>query len=172
MKKILFVSLMILFSSTFLSADDNDLSGAEIYNDNCARCHNPRPIQEFSESEWSVILPHMREKSHLTGKEAATLSRYFKSLKPDAAVSNTRSTSPKSAKNIMVQFGCMGCHSLKGEGGTIGPILDNVVSVKGKNFIIKKLTDPQFNNPASAMPKFPMSQEDMQMIADFLSSKP
>lgn len=69
----------------------------------------------------------------------------------------------------MASFGCQGCHKIKGEGGAIGPELSHVVANKGIAFVLKKLTNPKFNNSASPMPKFPMTDADKKAIADFLA---
>ncbi|MEQ9362631.1 MAG: hypothetical protein RIF32_00225, partial [Leptospirales bacterium] len=56
---------------------EKEVSGAMIYNLNCARCHNPRPPQEFSDREWDVIMPHMRERAHLTGVETDKVLQFI-----------------------------------------------------------------------------------------------
>ena len=30
--------------------------GAKVYGENCARCHNARPAEEYSKKEWSVVM--------------------------------------------------------------------------------------------------------------------
>ena len=53
--------------------------GAKLYSENCGRCHNPRPASEFTQKEWSVIMPHMRERAHMTGKEALAVETFLAS---------------------------------------------------------------------------------------------
>tara|TARA_R110001583_G_scaffold186189_3_gene346823 strand:+ start:1336 stop:1875 length:540 start_codon:yes stop_codon:yes gene_type:complete len=148
-------------------------SGAEIINNNCARCHNSRPIQEFSIQEWSVIMPHMREKAHLTGQETETVMEFFKTISsvPVKKVADVATLPVLDGGALMAKFGCQGCHSFNGQGGALGPALDNVVAQKGGEFVTKKLTDPQFNNPSSAMPKMPLTAAQINVLVGFLGQK-
>ena len=87
------INILVLFISLFTSLHVNSsepLSGAELINNNCARCHNSRPVQEFSISEWKVIMPHMREKAHLTGAEVQAILKFMEI----ASVSYTHLTLP------------------------------------------------------------------------------
>ncbi|ACV26704.1 MULTISPECIES: c-type cytochrome [Kangiella] len=147
-------------------------SGAEIYNDNCARCHNPRPIQEFTGADWSVIVPHMREKGHLTGEEARVLEKYIQDMLEPSESASQKSESAldelPDGRTLVSRFGCMGCHSFDGSGGSIGPALDNIVAQRGKDFVKAKLKNPQFNNPASAMPRISLSEEQIESIIEYL----
>ncbi|TWX54640.1 cytochrome c [Colwellia hornerae] len=146
--------------------------GAKIFSENCGRCHNARPAEEYSKMEWSVVIPHMRAKAHMTGKEALAVEAFLGStLTSDIrnTVSHEKSDAPKRTGAVLVaQFGCQGCHQIKGEGGTLGPALDDVISNKGEAFVLKKLANPKFNNAASAMPKYPINKEDMKAIVAFL----
>ena len=45
-------------------------SGAELWAENCSRCHNYRPPQSFSEAQWHAVVHHMRFRANLTGREA------------------------------------------------------------------------------------------------------
>jgi mono/diheme cytochrome c family protein len=146
--------------------------GAKVYSENCGRCHNARPAEEYSKKEWSVVMPHMRAKAHMTGKETLAVEAFLAStLTADVRSTYTKVDAPKrTGAELVEQFGCQGCHQIKGEGGKLGPALDDVVSSKGEAFVLKKLADPKFNNAASAMPKYPMNKEDMNAIVDFLNN--
>jgi hypothetical protein len=43
------------------------------------RCHNLRPPTEFSNSEWQVIVHHMRVRADLTGDESDRILAFIKS---------------------------------------------------------------------------------------------
>lgn len=148
--------------------------GAKVYSENCGRCHNARPAEEYSKKEWSVVMPHMRAKAHMTGKETLAVEAFLAStLTADVrnTASHEKSDAPKrTGAELVTQFGCQGCHQIKGEGGKLGPALDDVISSKGEAFVLKKLANPKFNNTASAMPKYPMNKEDMSAIVDFLKN--
>jgi nitric oxide reductase subunit C len=64
---------------------------------------------------------------------------------------------------------CIACHSLGGQGGTIGPALDDVGSRRDYDHLVKWLTDPQKMKPGTLMPKLPLSQANITELASFLS---
>ena len=59
---------------------------------------------------------------------------------------------------------------VQGAGGTLGPSLDNVISEKGRAFFLRKVKEPQFNNSSSAMPQMPITDDELEALAEFLSS--
>ena len=54
-------------------------SGAELWAENCNRCHNVRPPPSFSDAQWQVIVHHMRERANLTGEEARAITVFLQS---------------------------------------------------------------------------------------------
>lgn len=66
---------------------------------------------------------------------------------------------------------CIACHSLKGQGGQIGPALDDVGSRRDRAYIISWLRDPLAVKPDSKMPKLPLSENEVLELAAFLSSQ-
>ena len=174
------IILVVLFASLIAHAkhvSDPSLitEGAKLYSENCSRCHNARPASDYSKTEWSVVMPHMREKAHMTGTEALAVEAFLASTLT-ADVRNelriaSNSNPAKPAKELITQFGCQGCHIVKGVGGNLGPSLDGIVEEKGREFVVKKLKDPKFNNASSAMPQFPMSETEIETMVDFISSK-
>lgn len=175
MKSYILLILSGLLISTFAlqakHASDPSLiaQGAKLYSENCGRCHNPRPASEYSQKEWSVVMPHMREKAHMTGTEALAVEAFLSStLTAERKVSVVSEDMPqRSGDTLIAQFGCMGCHQSNGS-GSLGPALDGIIERKGKAFVLKKLSDPKFNNAASAMPRFPMTDADMREIIKYL----
>lgn len=147
--------------------------GAKVYNENCGRCHNPRPASDYTKQEWSVVMPHMREKAHMTGKETLAVEAFIAQTLTADVRNNPliRNAQDKllTGEQLVSQFGCQGCHQIKGKGGSLGSNLDGIVTARGRDFVIKKLKDPTFNNAASAMPQFPMSEDDLQAIVNYLS---
>ncbi len=53
--------------------------GAQLWADNCMRCHNLRPPTQFSNSEWQMIVHHMRVRANLTGQEERDILAFIQS---------------------------------------------------------------------------------------------
>lgn len=64
---------------------------------------------------------------------------------------------------------CIACHTLEGQGGKIGPALDGVGSRLERTYILEWLKDPAKVKPGTAMPKLPLSDEDIAELAAFLT---
>ena len=164
--------VLSMFGSMWASADTSTINGAEVFNNNCARCHNARSLDEFSLQEWEVIMPHMREKAHLTGKETDAVMDFIRLVKNDdvTSVNTSDKSQTLSGEALFTKYSCQGCHSVNGQGGTVGPALDSTISDKGKDFFLRKLKNPQFNNPASPMPKMPITDREIEALADYFSN--
>jgi hypothetical protein len=52
-------------------------SGVQLWSENCSRCHNSRPPEEFSAAQWEVIVHHMRLRANLTGSEAREIVKFL-----------------------------------------------------------------------------------------------
>lgn len=61
------------------SAATSGKSGAELWAENCNRCHNVRPPPSFSDTQWQAIVHHMRERANLTGEEARAITVFLQS---------------------------------------------------------------------------------------------
>jgi nitric oxide reductase subunit C len=67
---------------------------------------------------------------------------------------------------------CMGCHSLDGQGGNIGPDLNNVGLKYSPEEIAQFIGDPQSVDPESTMPPQPhVEEDDRQAIGEFLAGQ-
>ena len=53
--------------------------GAQLWSENCGRCHNFRPPQYYSDAQWDVSVHHMRLRANLTGDEARTITKFLQS---------------------------------------------------------------------------------------------
>ena len=75
---------VVVFSLMFISACSSqntasEKSGAQLWGENCMRCHNaPSPIT-FSDVEWEVAVPHMRIRANLTEIESEKILEFMKS---------------------------------------------------------------------------------------------
>lgn len=60
-------------------ASQNDKGGAQLWAENCSRCHNIRPPESFSDAQWQTVVHHMRLRADLTGEEARSILDFLKS---------------------------------------------------------------------------------------------
>lgn len=66
------LSLLVL---TSLAAEP--LDGADVYSNNCGRCHNPRTPADLGEDAWRAVSFHMRVKANLTPGEFEALELFL-----------------------------------------------------------------------------------------------
>ncbi|HEY8751386.1 MAG TPA: hypothetical protein VIM11_25625 [Tepidisphaeraceae bacterium] len=52
-------------------------TGAQIWAENCTRCHNPRPATQYSPQQWDVITSHMRVRCNLDGEEQREVWKFM-----------------------------------------------------------------------------------------------
>lgn len=53
-------------------------TGAELWAENCNRCHNYRPPPSFSDAQWETVVMHMRLRADLTGEERKKITEFMK----------------------------------------------------------------------------------------------
>src|SRR5438477_11483577 len=53
--------------------------GAELWAENCVRCHNIRSPSAYSPAQWEVIMMHMRVRANLTPEEHKKILEFLKS---------------------------------------------------------------------------------------------
>lgn len=68
---------------------------------------------------------------------------------------------------------CLTCHTFAGKGINIDPApkLDNIGSIRNKDYLQKWLKDPNSVKKGALMPKFPLSDDTISELADFLSKQ-
>ncbi len=44
-------------------------NGAQLWGENCSRCHNAPPPSAFNDSEWETIGSHMRVRANITNTD-------------------------------------------------------------------------------------------------------
>ena len=75
-----------------------------------------------------------------------------------------------SGKSLYLQFLCAGCHRIHGEGGAVGPDLSYVGDHRNREWLIKHFRDPQSTSPGSFMPKFPLSEQQLNDLTAYMLS--
>lgn len=55
-----------------------EMSGAQLWEQSCARCHYMRPPRWYSDTEWDVAMLHMRVQLNLTGAEHRKILEYLR----------------------------------------------------------------------------------------------
>jgi cytochrome c553 len=61
------------------SAAPTGKSGAELWAENCIRCHNIRSPSNYSPAQWEVVMMHMRVRANLTAEEHKKILEFLKS---------------------------------------------------------------------------------------------
>ncbi|NVO18334.1 MAG: cytochrome c [Bacteroidetes bacterium] len=56
-----------------------DKSGAQLWGENCARCHNAPSPATYSDDQWHIIMGHMKIKAGLTDLEVKKIATFLKS---------------------------------------------------------------------------------------------
>jgi len=64
-------------AATQASADMHEKAGAQLWAENCSRCHNIRPPQSFSDAQWQAVVHHMRLRADLTGEEQRKITEFL-----------------------------------------------------------------------------------------------
>jgi ubiquinol-cytochrome c reductase cytochrome b subunit len=82
-------------------------------------------------------------------------------------------TDPRIAhgQTLFTNLGCAGCHRIHGNGGAIGPDLSYEGDARpDREWHIKHFRDPQAVSPGSIMPKFPLTETELEDLASYMLS--
>lgn len=58
-----------------------DKGGAQLWSENCQRCHNTRSPSTYNDAQWEVAMMHMRVRANLTPEEHKKILEFLKSGK-------------------------------------------------------------------------------------------
>ncbi len=74
-------------------------------------------------------------------------------------------------KALYAEFGCAGCHRIHGEGGAVAPDLSYVGDVRpDRDWHNRHFKDPQSVSPGSFMPKFPLTDQQLNDLTSYMLS--
>jgi ubiquinol-cytochrome c reductase cytochrome b subunit len=72
---------------------------------------------------------------------------------------------------LVANLGCTGCHRIHGTGGAIGPDLSYVGDQRpDREWHLKHFRNPQSVSPGSIMPKFPLTDQELQDLTSYMLS--
>ena len=54
-------------------------SGAQLWGENCQRCHNMPPPNIYSDSQWEIVGVHMKLRANLTQTEVDKVTKFLQS---------------------------------------------------------------------------------------------
>ena len=81
---------LLMGATTHLNSDNSksskEMSGVEIWANNCMRCHSLRDASTQTKAEWRVITQHMRLRGNLTGEESRKVLAFLESGAADAII--------------------------------------------------------------------------------------
>ncbi len=112
------------------------------------------PPQKFTGDELDAITLFMLSQ---TGEP---VPGYYGSMKVIASADEGR--------RLFQEKGCIGCHSLAGHGGKIGPALDDVGLRRSPEWILQHFRDPQAVTPGTVMPRFGFTESEARALTQFL----
>jgi hypothetical protein len=83
MKKIYIIAAFIIMGSMFFSScaptkEIADKSGAQLWGENCNRCHNAPSQDQYSRDQWTIIGTHMKLKAGITYDEQSKIVAFLK----------------------------------------------------------------------------------------------
>lgn len=128
--------LMILITTLGYAEENNngELSGSDLWAQNCGRCHNYRGVQEFNDAQWSIVVSHMRAIGGIPAAQARAIKKFLQQANNppvEPIVSKTTEAAPEikspalmmdvergNAENGMVLYenNCASCHGKSGKG--------------------------------------------------------
>jgi cytochrome c oxidase subunit 2 len=73
-------------------------------------------------------------------------------------------------KRYFMDSGCHGCHTVGRMGTPIGPDLSRVGSKYSRAYLERWLRDPSAQRPSAHMPTLELTEEQVKVLAAFLSS--
>jgi ubiquinol-cytochrome c reductase cytochrome b subunit len=73
-------------------------------------------------------------------------------------------------RQLVVAQGCTSCHVVNGQGGSVGPSLDDIAARRGAAYIHSYIENPKGLNPNAAMPAFlpPLTHEQVEDMTQYL----
>ncbi len=83
-KTVFIITVLAIFSATIINSCKTpdailNKSGAQLWGENCNRCHNAPDPKTYSDDQWDAATEHMRQKAILTDLEITKVRDFLKS---------------------------------------------------------------------------------------------
>ena len=72
------ISIVLIFNSCAVSQKIEAKSGAQLWGENCQRCHNTPSPSTFYPEQWETVGMHMQTRALLTDKERDKIVAFLK----------------------------------------------------------------------------------------------
>ena len=113
---------------------ESELSGAELWSQNCSRCHNVRSPQEYNDAQWNIIVSHMRVIGGIPAAQARAITKFLQetnnpppqAIEPTSADKTTQIRGQELILDVenadvingkaLYERNCAACHGTSGKG--------------------------------------------------------
>jgi cytochrome c oxidase cbb3-type subunit III len=145
------------------SASGDAAQGKHLFEQNCSVCHGldgsgaegpdlhgvstslgDRGVQDIIRR--GIPGTAMPGSYSISDKQAADIAAYVRTLGTTEA-SGTATGDAKKGEALYQSSGCSACHMIEGEGGSVGPDLTRIGSMRGPSNLMARLEDPGANLP-------------------------
>lgn len=133
---------------------------------------NPEWLFEHFKDPQKAAPGTIMPKYGFTDKEAKALTLYMLSLTDEKITgyyASKKVIPDKSfGRKLFFEKGCLGCHSLAGSGGKVGPDLTKTGLRRSPGWVFRHFKNPQVVSPGTLMPKFGFSDEESKSLTLFV----
>ncbi len=144
------------------------------YNADCTLCHTTYPRLNRTGYEFKKRGYRFEWESEKNNKTSSG------GVKPASYTPMPPTASSRAGEVLYKTMDCSSCHSIKGEGGKVGPALDGVGARRTAQFLIAHMTDPQkhaenlpLDHPNGAMmPATAGTTDEIAQIAAYMLTLP
>jgi len=74
----IFTLTSALMTSCYVSSKVSAKSGAQLWGENCNRCHNAPAPGEFNNDNWDIVITHMQVRANITKTDAEKIAEFLK----------------------------------------------------------------------------------------------
>ncbi len=74
---VVLVPVVLVVASGCASTPIAQRPGAQLWGENCGRCHNVRPPETLDDAQWAVVVRHMRTRANLSGDEERKILEFL-----------------------------------------------------------------------------------------------